>query len=80
MASTKFLRVISPETREANLRRELREAGAERILYVADAFREGLDFDAIQELTGNRPVVPRSDRRHRAQRRKDQGLRFGCIA
>ena len=23
--------------------RELREAGAERILYVADAFREGLD-------------------------------------
>ncbi len=28
--------------RMADLRRELREAGPERILYVADAFREGL--------------------------------------
>ncbi len=44
-----------PETRDANLRRELREASAERILYVADAFREGLDFDSIQELTGIDP-------------------------
>jgi len=44
-----------PETRDANLRRELREAGAERILYVADAFREGLEFDTIQELTGIDP-------------------------
>jgi carbamoyl-phosphate synthase large subunit len=44
-----------PEAREANLRRELREAGAERILYVADAFREGLGFDTIQELTGIDP-------------------------
>ena len=44
-----------PETRDANLRRELREASAERILYVVDAFREGLDFDSIQELTGIDP-------------------------
>jgi carbamoyl-phosphate synthase large subunit len=44
-----------PETRDANLRRELREASAERILYVADAFREGLEFDSIQELTGIDP-------------------------
>ncbi|RLE20206.1 MAG: carbamoyl phosphate synthase large subunit, partial [Actinobacteria bacterium] len=43
------------EAREATLRRELREAGAERILYVADAFREGMDFDTIQELTGIDP-------------------------
>jgi len=44
-----------PEARMATLRRELREAGAERILYVADAFREGLEFDDIQELTGIDP-------------------------
>ena len=44
-----------PESRMANLRRELREAGAERILYVAEAFREGLGFDDIQELTGIDP-------------------------
>jgi len=39
-----------PETRLATLRRELREAGAERILYVADAFREGMPFEQVQEL------------------------------
>ncbi|MFC1688742.1 carbamoyl-phosphate synthase large subunit [Pseudomonadota bacterium] len=44
-----------PEARDANLRRELREAGAERILYVADAFREGMEFDTIQKLTGIDP-------------------------
>ncbi len=44
-----------PEVREANLRRELREAGAERILYVADAFREGMAFDTVRELTGIDP-------------------------
>ena len=44
-----------PETRQINLRRELREAGPERILYVADAFREGMEFDTIQELTGIDP-------------------------
>ncbi len=40
-----------PEVRTSNLRRELREAGAERILYVADAFREGLDLAAVHDLT-----------------------------
>jgi len=35
----------------ATLRRELREAGAERILYVADAFRQGMGFDQIHELS-----------------------------
>ncbi|NKI34821.1 carbamoyl-phosphate synthase large subunit [Wenzhouxiangella sp. XN79A] len=33
------------------LRRELREAGPERILYVAEAFRRGMDFDTVQRLT-----------------------------
>jgi carbamoyl-phosphate synthase large subunit len=44
-----------PEVRLANLRRELREAGGERILYVADAFRESLDRDEVQGLTGIDP-------------------------
>src|SRR5210317_612814 len=33
------------------LRRELREAGADRILYLADAFRAGLDLEEIHGLT-----------------------------
>ncbi len=33
------------------IRRELREAGAERIRYLADAFRAGLDLDEIHGLT-----------------------------
>jgi carbamoyl-phosphate synthase large subunit len=33
------------------LRRELREPGAERILYLGDAFRAGLDFEEIHALT-----------------------------
>jgi len=33
------------------VRRELREAGANRILYIADAFRIGLLLDEIHELT-----------------------------
>jgi len=40
-----------PEIRKSNLRRELREAGPERILYVADAFRDGMDFGVVQELS-----------------------------
>ena len=40
-----------PETRTSNLRRELREVGAERVLYVADAFREGLSLENIHEMT-----------------------------
>ena len=43
------------EHRRATLQRELREAGAERILYVADAFRDGMDFQQIRELTGIDP-------------------------
>ncbi|NNK31593.1 MAG: carbamoyl-phosphate synthase large subunit, partial [Xanthomonadales bacterium] len=39
------------EARLATLRRELRETGAERILYVADAFRAGMTFDEIHSLT-----------------------------
>lgn len=44
-----------PETRKTNLRRELREAGPERILYIADAFREGMAFEQIYRLTGVDP-------------------------
>jgi carbamoyl-phosphate synthase large subunit len=44
-----------PEIRLANLHRELREAGAERVLFVADAFREGLELSTVQELTGIDP-------------------------
>lgn len=36
---------------ESNLRKELREAGAERIRYVADAMRFDLNLDEIFELT-----------------------------
>ena len=36
---------------ESNLRKELREAGAERIRYVADAMRFSLSLDEIFELT-----------------------------
>ena len=36
---------------ETLLKRELREAGPERILYVAEAFRRGLSFDEIQRLS-----------------------------
>jgi carbamoyl-phosphate synthase large subunit len=43
------------ESRLSVLTRELREAGAERILYVADAFREGMSFQQIFDLTGIDP-------------------------
>ncbi|MEE8495487.1 MAG: carbamoyl-phosphate synthase large subunit, partial [Xanthomonadales bacterium] len=46
-----ILQGSEPEIRQANLQRELREAGAERILYVADAFREGLGINDIHEMT-----------------------------
>ncbi|TVQ42005.1 MAG: carbamoyl-phosphate synthase large subunit [Wenzhouxiangella sp.] len=46
---------IEIESREADeltlLRRELREAGPNRLLYVAEAFRRGLSFDEIHRLT-----------------------------
>ena len=35
----------------AFLRRELREAGPSRLLYTAEAFRRGLSFDEIHQLT-----------------------------
>ncbi|HET6565750.1 MAG TPA: carbamoyl-phosphate synthase large subunit [Xanthomonadales bacterium] len=40
-----------PEKRRALLKRELREAGPERILYVADAFREGMSLDEVHNWT-----------------------------
>jgi carbamoyl-phosphate synthase large subunit len=36
---------------EMLLKRELREAGPERILYVAEAFRRGLSFDEVRRLS-----------------------------
>ena len=66
------------ESRMAVLTRELREAGAERILYVADAFREGLSFEQIQGLTGIDPWflaqiedIVSSEARVRQQRLED---------
>ncbi len=33
------------------IRRELREAGADRMLYVAEAFRRGMEFEEVHRLT-----------------------------
>ena len=46
-----ILDITDPEERLIVLKRELREAGAERILYVAEAFREGFSVDDIHRLT-----------------------------
>jgi carbamoyl-phosphate synthase large subunit len=46
-----ILETEDPDDRMVVLKRELREAGAERILYVGDAFREGLSLDEIHRLT-----------------------------
>ena len=43
------------ESRSASLKHELRVAGAERILYVADAFREGMGLEEVFDLTGIDP-------------------------
>ena len=43
--------VHTKEQREA-LQRELRMAGAQRIWYVADAFRHGMDLEEVGDLTG----------------------------
>ena len=40
-----------PDDRIVELKRELREAGAERLFYVADAFREGWSAEKIHSLT-----------------------------
>ncbi len=45
----------NPEARLALLKRELREAGAERVLYIADAFRCGMDFAEVQNATAIDP-------------------------
>ena len=36
---------------EAKLRQELQQPGADRIWYLADAFRHGMEYDEIQRLT-----------------------------
>jgi carbamoyl-phosphate synthase large subunit len=36
---------------DLQIKRELQEAGPDRLLYLADAFRRGLDFDEIHRLT-----------------------------
>ena len=46
-----ILQVTDPDERRAVLSRELREAGAERLLYVADAFREGMSVEEVFALT-----------------------------
>jgi carbamoyl-phosphate synthase large subunit len=43
------------EELQYTLRRELREPGPERLLYVADAFRQGMTLDDIQTTTGIDP-------------------------
>jgi len=45
------LKCTDPEERRAELLRELREAGAERLWYVAEAFREGLTREEVYTLT-----------------------------
>ena len=47
---------IEPDSRNVNtLTQELSRAGPERILYVADAFRFGMDVAAVAEITGIDP-------------------------
>jgi len=45
------LQASDPDERTAELKRELREAGAERLWYVAEAFREGMSCEEIHQLT-----------------------------
>jgi carbamoyl-phosphate synthase large subunit len=49
------LQAENPEAGLTLLKRELRDAGAERILYVADAFRQGMDFADIRRFTAIDP-------------------------
>ena len=42
---------MSKEDAHAKIIHELKEPGAERIWYIADAFRHGLDLNAIFKLT-----------------------------
>ncbi len=52
-----FTPILDVETPDAGslLRKELRVAGSDRIRYLADAMRFGLDLDEIQEITGIDP-------------------------
>ena len=43
------------EDRQTVLMKELREASSERILYVGDAFREGMSIEKVHEITGIDP-------------------------
>jgi len=45
------LTATDPDDRIAELKRELSEAGAERLLYVADAFREGFSAEEVYAWT-----------------------------
>ena len=46
-----ILEAEDSDERMKELKRELRQAGAERLLYVGEAFREGLGADEVFELT-----------------------------
>jgi len=50
----KLERIETDEHRDL-IRAELQSAGAERILYLADAFRDGMDIDRAYELTSIDP-------------------------
>ena len=44
--------IVDPESEDATdvIRRELRQPGAERLWYVADAFRSGMDLDEVFDI------------------------------
>ena len=42
---------LGADTAKSKLRRELREAGAERLFYVGDAFRDGMTLEQVFEYT-----------------------------
>jgi carbamoyl-phosphate synthase large subunit len=52
---TPVVAAVESEEDRAALKRELRMAGSQRLWYVADAFRCGLPFDEVAELTGIDP-------------------------
>ena len=56
---------LAGEDAESQLAHELRYPGANRLLYVADAFRAGWTLQRIHERSYIDPVVPGADRRPR---------------
>ena len=52
---TPKLEAVETEEERAGLEHELRMAGAERLWYVADAFRHGFSLDEVGDLTGIDP-------------------------